>query len=323
VGDIVIARYQVSSTDPNRAEPASEQIVLVVDHPAGNHNAGDLAFGPDGELYIPLGDGGGGGDTAGNAQNLSRLLGKTLRIHVTGVPTYTIPSGNPYANDNNPNTRAEIWSAGWRNPWRFSFDRETGDLYLGDVGQGAWEEIDFEPANSPGLNYGWNRCEGTYVFPAQNPPQKCSTKPVFDYDRNQGTTVTGGYVYRGVQYPNMIGHYIFADFGSGNFWSMIRDTQGNWAVTDQGSQAANNPSTFGEDAAGELYVADYGSGIIYHLRDTSVVTATPTATTTPTPTATATGTLTPVTPSPTSTLSPTAFPSLTPSGYLPLVHKPE
>lgn len=314
-GDTVIARYRVSTADPNRADPNSEQIVLVIDQPFGNHNAGDLAFGPDGYLYIPMGDGGSGGDPNNYAQNLAELLGKVLRIDVSGVTTYTIPSDNPYANDNNPNTRAEIWSSGWRNPWRFSFDRATGDLYFGDVGQGAWEEIDFEAANTPGRNYGWKRCEGSYIYPAQNPPQKCSTtdalvEPIFDYPRAKGSSVTGGYVYRGVQYPNMVGHYIFADFGSGNFWSATPNGQDGWNVVEHGELDAGSPSTFGEDSDGELYVANYGDGAIYRVRDASPVT-------TPTNTPSPTNTLTPVTP----TLVPTAFPSLTPASYLPLIDK--
>lgn len=333
-GDTVIARYKVLPNDANRADPNSEQIVLVVDQPASNHNGGDLAFGPDSELYIPLGDGGGGGDTYGNSQRLDRLLAKTLRIHVSGVTTYTIPAGNPFANDGDPNTRAEIWSYGWRNPWRFSFDRLTGDMYLGDVGQGAREEVDFEPKNTPGRNYGWNKCEGAIVYPVQNPVVPCPTNagytmPLFDYGRNSsdgGTTVTGGYVYRGTLYPNLVGHYLFADFGSGNFWTTLPDGQGGGVTTLRGKLGASNPSTFGEDAAGELYVADYG-GTIYRVKDIAPVvtpSATPTPTTTGTVTPTPTGTLT-VTPTfiPTTvTMIPTAPPPQgTPRAYLPQVRR--
>jgi glucose/arabinose dehydrogenase len=299
-GDTVIARFRVSDTNPNQADPASEEIVLVVDQPYPNHNAGDLAFGPDGYLYIPLGDGGSGGDPQNRAQNLNELLGKVLRIDVVGEQTYAIPPGNPYAEDNNPDTRAEIWSYGWRNPWRFSFDRETGDMYLGDVGQGDWEEIDFEPANTPGRNYGWKRCEGSYVYPPQNPPAPCPDgtliKPIFDYNHNEGYSVTGGFVYRGTDYPNLVGHYIFADFGSGNFWSLRRN--GNtWAVTPHGNIGVGSPSSFGEDVNGELYVADHG-GTIYRIVDNSPQQETPTPT----------NTLVQVTPE-----------SLTPQSYLPLI----
>ena len=204
-GDTTIARYKVTGANNNVADPASEQIVLMVTQPYANHNAGDLAFGPDGQLYIPLGDGGSGDDPENRAQNLSELLGKLLRIHVTGVPTYTIPAGNPFADDGDPNARAEIWALGLRNPWRFSFDRQTNDIFIGDVGQGAREEIDFQPATSTGgENYGWDCYEGT-VFHADRPP-KCTNNPadyvspIFDYPhiRNHvdGSAVTGGYIYR-------------------------------------------------------------------------------------------------------------------------------
>lgn len=314
-GDTVVARYKVAANNPNLADPNSEQIVLTVDQPAANHNGGDLAFGSDGELYIPLGDGGGGGDPSGNGQNLSRLLGKILRIHVSGVTTYTIPAGNPFANDSNPNTRAEIWSYGWRNPWRFSFDRSTGDMFVGDVGQSAHEEVDFEPVNTAGRNYGWNRCEGTYVYPAKNPPQACPTNagftmPIFDYGRSDGCAVTGGYLYRGATYPNLVGHYLFADFCTGNFWDLMPNGSGGWNNTKLGKLGANSPSSFGEDHNGELYVADYGSGIIYHIKDTAQTT-TPTPTSTPTPTATPTVVAT----------VPTVPPPRTPWIYMSEIHK--
>jgi glucose/arabinose dehydrogenase len=321
-GDTIIARYKVMPNEADRADPNSEQIVLFVDQPFANHNAGDLAFGSDGELYIPLGDGGSGGDPNGNGQNLSRLLGKTLRLHVTGVTTYTIPAGNPFANDGDPNTRAEIWSYGWRNPWRFSFDRLTGDMYLGDVGQGRREEVDFEPKNTPGRNYAWNRCEGAIVYPPSPTPTPCPTNagytlPLFDYGRSDGTTVTGGYVYRGTQYPNLVGHYIFADFGNGNFWTILPDGQGGGIPTKHGALGAGNPSTFGEDAAGELYVADYGTGIIYRIKDTAPVV-------TPTPTSTSTLTATPTFVPTTVTLVPTAPPPTgTPRAYFPLIRRTE
>lgn len=310
-GDTVIARFRVSATDANQADPDSEEIILVVDQPFANHNAGDLAFGPDGYLYVPLGDGGSGGDPNNNAQRLSQLLGKILRIDVSGQTTYAVPPDNPFANDGDDTTLAEIWSYGWRNPWRFSFDRATGEMYVGDVGQVDWEEIDVELANTPGRNYGWNRCEGSYVYPGQDPPVKCSTtdtlvEPVFDYPRDDGNAVTGGYVYRGTRYPNLVGHYIFADYGRGNFWSMIRDANGDWQVTKQGQLGVSNPSSFGENSAGELFVASL-NGRIYHVTDSSVVaeTATPTIT----PTLSPTHTLVPITPE-----------SMTPQSYLPLVN---
>jgi len=288
-GDTNIARYRVSSGDPNKADPNSRQLVLLVEQPYTNHNAGDLAFGPDGHLYIPLGDGGDGGDPQDRAQNLNELLGKLLRIHVTGVATYTIPSDNPYANDTAPNTRAEIWAVGLRNPWRFSFDRVTNEIYIGDVGQGAREEIDLLPANTAAQNFGWDCYEGNLDFELTGCAARTSyVFPIFDYVRTDGRAVTGGFVYRGNLYPNMVGHYIFADYTSGNFWDLVRNGQGQWISQKHGA-LTGNPSTFGEDVNGELYVADL-DGVIYRVQDTTVVT-------------------------------PTVPPDLTPMQYLPLIKR--
>ncbi len=272
-GDTNIARYRVSSGDPNKADLNSRQLVLLVEQPYSNHNGGDLAFGPDGHLYVPLGDGGDGGDPQDRAQNLNELLGKMLRIHVTGVPTYTIPSDNPYANDTVPNTRAEIWAAGLRNPWRFSFDRVTNEIYIADVGQGAREEIDLLANNTPAQNFGWDCYEGNLDFELTGCAARTSyVFPIFDYARTDGRAVTGGFVYRGTLYPNMVGHYILADYATGNFWDLVRDGQGQWISKKHGI-LTNNPSTFGEDADGELYVADL-SGVIYRVQDTTGVTPT-------------------------------------------------
>ncbi|CAN5706041.1 hypothetical protein BH10CHL1_BH10CHL1_17000 [soil metagenome] len=317
-GDTVLSRYKVSSGNNNVADPASKRIVLSMAQPYANHNAGDLAFGPDGHLYIPLGDGGSADDPENRAQDLNVLLGKILRIHVTGVTTYTIPSDNPYANDNNPATRAEIWASGLRNPWRFSFDRQTHDIWIGDVGQGAREEIDFQPANSDGgENYGWDCFEGNVNHTQRSP--KCTTNaadyisPVFDYTHSDGIAVTGGYMYRGARYPNLVGHYIFADYGSGNFWITASDGLGGWATTKYARKAGwpSNPSTFGQDLNGELYVADLSSGIIYQVQDESLVNTTPTPTGTVTITSTATVTGTP-TITGTATLVPTIAPTIPP-----------
>jgi glucose/arabinose dehydrogenase len=292
-GDTVISRFRVSATDSNRGDPDSEEIVLVIDQPFSNHNAGDMAFGPDRFLYIPMGDGGSGGDPRNYAQNLNELLGKVLRIDVVGQQAYAIPPDNPFATDGDPNTRAEIWSYGWRNPWRFSFDRVTGELYIADVGQNDWEEINVEPPNIPGLNYGWKLCEGNYAYPRQEEPELCTatgvTPPVFDYSHEEGQSVTGGYVYRGSRYPSLVGHYFFADYISGRFWTLVRDGQGNWVPSPHGRLGINFPSTFGEDKDGELYVASR-SGTIYRI-------------TTPLP---------PVTP-----------PALTPQSYLPFIQLSE
>lgn len=317
-GNTIIARYKVTGANPNLADSASEKIVLVVNQPYANHNGGDLAFGADGQLYIPLGDGGSGDDPQDRAQNLNELLGKILRIHVTGVPTYTIPTDNPFANDGNPNTRAEIWAYGLRNPWRFSFDRQTHDMWIGDVGQGAREEIDFQAANSQGgENYGWDCYEGN-LFHSQRSTQCTSNPadyvaPVFDYTHGDGSAVTGGYIYRGARYPNLVGNYIFADFGSGNFWISTPAGQERWSTTKYAPQTGwpGNPSSFGQDANGELYVADYGGGI-YHIADQSAVNTTPTVT--------PTNTVLPT--SPTSTLVPT-LPPFTPKAWinLPLISR--
>ncbi|MBX3015781.1 MAG: PQQ-dependent sugar dehydrogenase [Caldilineaceae bacterium] len=294
-GDTIIARYQVTGPDPNIADPNSEEIVLTVDQPASNHNAGDLAFGVDGFLYIPLGDGGGGGDPNDNAQDLSQLLGKILRINVTGVPTYTIPTGNPYASDSNPNTRAAIWASGLRNPWRISFDRQTHDLYISDVGQGAYEEVSFQPANSTGgENYGWDCREGAHDYNPGEQSPACAgggpyVDPIFEYSSSENqsnpsapcTSITGGFVYRGSAYPALVGHYIVADYCSGKFWSVIRNDQAQWISTAHG-KLMNSPSTFGENQTGELFVASRGEGIIYRVATPTNPTVTPTITQVPT-----------------------------------------
>ena len=284
-GDTIIARYRVSSGDPNRADKGSEQIVLEVDQPYENHNAGDLAFGPDGYLYVPLGDGGSGGDPDENAQDLAELLGKLLRIDVVGQATYAIPSTNPYVNDGNPNTRAEIWAFGLRNPWRISFDRLTDDLYIGDVGQGLWEEIDFQSVSSSGgENYGWDCREGNHDFES-NGCAGSYISPIFEYPHSESNppancSVTGGYVYRGPAYPALQGRYFFADYCSGRLWSLLFTDANGWTVTAYGP-LLDNPMTFGEDQTGELYVA-LSNGQILRLVD--AVQPAPTATPTLVPT---------------------------------------
>lgn len=276
-GNTIIARYRVSSTDPNVADPTDEEVILEIDQPYRNHNAGDLAFGPDKLLYIPLGDGGSSGDPDENGQDLSKLLGKMLRIDVIGQVTYTIPVDNPYVNDNDPNTRDEIWASGLRNPWRFSFDRQTNDIYMGDVGQGAWEEVNFQPSTSTGgENYGWDCYEGNHDYELNDPNDDCSatyTIPIFEYARSENqsnpsapcSSITGGYVYRGSAYPNLQGYYIVADYCSGKFWSVIRNAQEEWISTAHG-KLMDAPSSFGEDVQGELYVTSL-DGIIYRVVD--------------------------------------------------------
>ncbi len=262
-GNTVVARFSVSS-DPNRADPASEARVLWVEQPAGNHNGGHLAFGPDGYLYIGLGDGGGGGDTYGHGQNTRTLLGAMLRVDVGELP-YTIPPDNPFVG--NPDVLDEIWAYGLRNPWRYAFDRETGDLYIADVGQNAYEEVSFQPANSAGgENYGWPIMEGLHCYPET---QSCDSTglvlPVAEYAHGAGEcSVTGGNVYRGQVFPALRGAYFYGDYCSGRMWGLARGPDGAW----QSAALLQQPvaiAGFGEDDAGEVYVADMRNGVIYRL----------------------------------------------------------
>ncbi len=258
-GDTVVARYRVS-TDPNVADPTSAETVLVIDQPAANHNGGQLQFGPDGYLYIGTGDGGRAGDPWDNAENLGVLLGKMLRIDVKGTPTYTVPADNPFVGQ--AGVRPEIWAYGLRNPWRFSFDRQTGDLYIADVGQGKWEEVHVQPASSRGgEHYGWDTMEGAHCF---EPETGCDMSgkelPVVEYDHSLGCSITGGYVYRGSQYPQLAGTYFFADFCSGRIWG-LRPENGTWRAAELLSTSYNIAS-FGEDEAGELYVVDLNGAIL-------------------------------------------------------------
>jgi glucose/arabinose dehydrogenase len=270
-GNTVVAHYRVSSSDPNVADPTSREPVLAVQQPFANHNGGQLQFGPDGYLYIGMGDGGSGGDPGNRAQNLGVLLGKLLRIEVDADAGYTVPPSNPFLST--AGAEPEIWARGLRNPWRFSFDRATGDLWIADVGQGDWEEIDFQPATSVGgENYGWRRMEGTHCY---NPPSGCNdgtlVLPLIEYGHTGGAcSVTGGYVYRGAQYPRLAGTYIYGDYCSGRIWGGTRDADGALlpsVLLDSGFFI----STFGQDANGEVYVADYGGGKIYRITDVSPV----------------------------------------------------
>ncbi len=256
-GDTVVARFSVTD-DPNVADPTSEVRVLWIDQPASNHNGGHLVFGPDGYLYVGMGDGGGAGDRYGNGQNGQTLLAKILRLDVDELP-YTIPSDNPFVGD--PNMVDEAWAYGLRNPWRFSFDRETGDLYIADVGQNLFEEVNFQPAGSGGgQNYGWPIMEGLYCYAAEECDPRGLTLPVAQYDHDEGCSITGGYVYRGQDFPSLRGIYFFGDFCSGIIWGMMRDEQGRWQVTRL-LDSDLMISTFGEDEAGELYVADINGGV--------------------------------------------------------------
>lgn len=270
-GNNRVARYQVSA-DPNVAM-AAETEILTLSHPTHrNHNGGDLNFGPDGNLYIAPGDGGGGDDDYGgapqldnDAQRLDSLLGKLLRLNVTGAPTYTVPATNPFTQT--VGARPEIWAWGLRNPWRFSFDMATGDMYIGDVGQSAFEEIDRQPGGSAGgENYGWRCYEGfqEHITDGCDLAGDPYVPPIYAYGRSQGSSVTGGYVYRGNTFPSLAGYYFFADYGSGRFWAMHTGTL-DVTPLDQLIGPGSNPSTFGQNPQGEIYVADF-EGEIYHLQ---------------------------------------------------------
>jgi glucose/arabinose dehydrogenase len=263
-GDTVIARYRLLAGDPRQVDPNTEQKILQIEQPAANHNGGQLQFGPDGYLYIGMGDGGRAGDPWGNAQNPGALLGKMLRINVTGVDTYTVPGDNPFLG--RAGARPEIWALGVRNPWRFAFDRATGDLYMADVGQNQYEEVDVQPAASPGgENYGWNVMEASHCF---EPPAGCDSAglvaPGAEYDHTQGCSITGGYVYRGTRYPQMAGVYFFGDFCSGNIWGLRQEASGEWKMVLL-LKTGVSISSFGEDSTGEIYVVGYRDGIIYRL----------------------------------------------------------
>ena len=268
-GATVIARYQRSAGDPNIADPNSAQILLTVAQPFANHNGGQLRFGADGYLYIGLGDGGSGNDPGDRAQNLNTLLGKMLRIDVNSGSPYAIPEGNPFQNDGNPNTRGEIWAYGLRNPWRFSFDRPTGDLFIADVGQSAREEINFQQAGSgAGANYGWRVMEGSNCTGLGGTGPACFapslTPPILEYDHSVGCSVTGGHRYRGAAYPTLTGYFVYGDFCTQRIWGATTSGNGVWSNT-QLSVTAFKISTFGEDETGEIYVAGYDTGVIYRV----------------------------------------------------------
>lgn len=264
-GNSRISRFQVS-TDPNVADKSSEQILLNVTQPYTNHNGGCLKFGPDGYLYAGFGDGGSGGDPQANAQNPKKMLGKMLRLDVDNGSPYSIPPDNPFIN--NSDTLPEIWTLGWRNPWRFSFDKLTGDLWVGDVGQDTWEEIDMEPAGSKGgKNYGWRCYEGNAVFnPANCGPKESYVFPVWAFDQNSGDcSVTGGYVYRGSRYPGLYGKYIYLDYCSCKIHALYKDNTGNYTDKLLADLTNQDYSGFGQDGNGELYVAGLSTGNIFKL----------------------------------------------------------
>ena len=258
----VIAEFQATA-NPEIADPASERILLTVNQPFANHNAGQLAFGPDGMLYFGLGDGGSGGDPFGNGQNLQTLLGKMIRIDVDHTDPnlqYSIPTDNPFFGSDA--ARGEIWAYGFRNPWRFSFERGTARLFCADVGQNRFEEIDLI---EKGGNFGWNVMEGAHCY---NPSTGCDASgkvfPISEYDHTEGNVVIGGYVYKGSAIPALADLYIFADFGSGNVWYLREGPAGQFTRTFL-FHTARSLSAFGQDTAGEIYAVEYFQGSVLKL----------------------------------------------------------
>ena len=266
IGNTVIARY-TTSTNPDIADASSAEILLTISQPFSNHNGGSMAFGNDGLLYIAIGDGGNGGDPGNRAQNLTLLLGKILRIDVSGASGYTIPATNPYVG--NSNARDEIWAFGLRNPWKISFDSDNGELWIGDVGQSNREEINNVVINNSGYNFGWRCYEGTANFNTTGCPNLSdTTQPVAEYNYGGNPfkcSITGGYRYRGNNFPNLAGKYVFADYCSNEIGTLTPDGT-SWSM-EFTSPFSGNLSTFGEDANKELYVAALFSGIIYNIVD--------------------------------------------------------
>lgn len=260
-GDTRIERYQVSG-DPNVADPTSAKLMLAVAQPYANHNGGHILFGPDGMLYIGMGDGGSGGDPHGYGQSLATLLGKLLRIDVDGGDPYAIPPDNPFAAA--AGTRGEIWAYGLRNPWRIAFDRAAGLLYVADVGQNLWEEVSVVPASRGGLNYGWNIMEGAHCYTDPGCASVGLVLPALDYGHADGCSITGGVVYRGSRSPALAGHYFYSDYCRGWLKSFTYADgrvagRRTWDVAGLG-----NVLSFGEDAAGEVYVLS-ANGNVWRL----------------------------------------------------------
>ena len=276
-GDLTLARYQTSAGNPNVADPNSEVVLLEIPKPGTpyftNHNGGKINFGPDGYLYVSIGDGGSGGDPFGLSQNGNSLLGKMLRLDANNFntpPYYSIPPDNPFVSD--PTVRDEVWVLGLRNPWRWSFDRLTGDMWIGDVGQGLREEVNYRPAGATGgVNYGWRCYEGSLAYNTSG----CAAPanyifPIFDYPHNNSTggfSITGGHVYRGTDFPFLIGYYLVADYVSGNVWKIRPNGSGGWQSFIQ-TGLPGNISGFGEAENGRLYAVSLG-GTVYTVESNS------------------------------------------------------
>lgn len=268
-GDTVIARFQVQADNPNQADAASELVILQQPQPASNHNGGMLTFGPDGYLWIGMGDGGAANNRFGTAMDPQSLLGKMLRIDVTSNPDqpYTIPADNPWVETdlNGADVMDEIWAIGLRNPWRYSFDRATGDLWIADVGQNQYEEVNLTPADSPGgLNYGWSIMEGTHCFEQQGCDTSGLVLPVIEYSHGPHCSVTGGYVYRGSEFPALNGVYVYGDYCSGMIWTGVPNADGTVAAYPA-LQSNLTLSSFGENEAGELFATDLNGGEVYQV----------------------------------------------------------
>ena len=262
-GDTRIERFRVSTSDPDRANPASSKLLLQIDQPYSNHNGGHVFFGPDGMFYIGMGDGGSGGDPGNRAQNPDELLGKLLRIDVDRGDPYAIPPDNPFAREPGRG-RPEIWALGLRNPWRCAFDPAEGLLYIADVGQNEWEEIHVEPANRPGVNYGWNLMEGGHEYRLAGRSTAGMAWPPVEYSHDDGCSITGGAVYRGRRAPMLVGHYVFSDYCTGWIRSFrYRGGRATEAAEWEGANAGNVTS-FGVDASGEMYVMN-SDGVVYRL----------------------------------------------------------
>jgi glucose/arabinose dehydrogenase len=263
-GNTVVSEFGLASE--GSGDPESERRLLGIGQPFPNHNGGMLAFGHDGYLYIGTGDGGSGGDPQGNGQSLTTLLGKILRIDVDAGDPYAIPDGNPFPVGNSAGHLSEIWDWGMRNPWRFSFDRQTGALWIGDVGQNAYEEVNAEPVGEGGRNYGWNVMEADHCYAIASCDRTGLTLPVAVYSHEVGCSISGGYVYRGQAHPALVGLYVFSDYCSGTLWTIDAGealASGSVNPTEHGN-APINPTAFGEDEAGELYLVN-GAGQVFRL----------------------------------------------------------
>jgi glucose/arabinose dehydrogenase len=265
-GTTQLARYRASTDDPNALDMSSGEILLTIPQPYRNHNGGHLEFGPDGYLYMSVGDGGAAGDPLLAGQDLSNILGKIIRLdvdRVDGDRLYSIPADNPFVNT--PNAVPEIWAYGVRNVWRFSFDRATGDAYIADVGQNVWEEVNFLPADAaPGANFGWNVYEASAPYTGAPAPADM-VYPIAEYPHRDGDcSITGGYVYRGQAVGELAGVYLFGDYCTGRTWATYRDSSGAWQ-TNVFANLGFSISSFGQDEAGELYIVDYGDGRVFRI----------------------------------------------------------